>query len=165
MQSTPDTNASEDRFFPETLLTAEPEDGEPVAQDELRIQALLAPTSTSWLMTDFESFGPKHFSDLDSATFIIKADRLPQAMRCSCLAESRKCERAVGDQHYVVEWKVGSKYHLEPNENGEMVVGKGLPIKYKGYRKGGDGAIMTLCDKLVCIEGWRGDAPKPARNT
>jgi hypothetical protein len=85
-----------------------------------RITALVAPTTRSCL-GDWKSFTPLNFDNMKRRTFDVAADKLPKAVRCSCLLRSNVCKgstrehgyQEVGEAHYVVEWKMGSALGME----------------------------------------------------
>jgi hypothetical protein len=124
-------------------------------QSTFGITALVAPTTTE-TNVKYWSFGATELLGItETITLDIDAYKLPESVRCSCLATGLTCTAEKSKPHYLMEWMPGSVLATrEGSEGGDAEVEKeGRPRIYKGWCKNSERIDISETERLCCIEG------------
>jgi hypothetical protein len=91
----------------------------------------------------------------ETITFDIDADKLPESVRCSCLAAGLTCTAEKSKPHNLIEWMPGSVLDTgEGSEVGDAEVEKEKrPRIYKRWCKNNERIDISETERLRCIEG------------
>jgi hypothetical protein len=122
-----------------------------------RITALVAPATSQQYRSD-SSFSHADLLGIDETiTFDVDCHKIPENIRCSCLASGNKCIAEYLEEHYVMEWAAGSIMENEEVEIGGVIVRRekrGRPRIWEGWCKDGGMVYLGPTERMRCIEGY-----------
>ncbi|KAH6872159.1 hypothetical protein BKA58DRAFT_139862 [Alternaria rosae] len=122
-----------------------------------RITTLVAPATSQQYFSEYSFSHADLIGINETITFDVDCDKIPKAIRCSCLDSGRECKAEYLKEHYVVEWAAGSIMGNEEVEIGGETVRRekrGRPKIWQGWCKDGEMVYLSPTERLRCIEGY-----------
>jgi hypothetical protein len=122
-----------------------------------RITALVAPTTSQQYRSDSNFSHADLLGIEERITFDVDCDKVPEQLRCSCLASGNECTAKHLEVHYVMEWAAGSIMENEEVEIGGEIVRRekrGRPKIWEGWCKNGGLVYLGPTERMRCIEGY-----------
>jgi hypothetical protein len=122
-----------------------------------RITALVAPTTSEQYRSDSSFSHADLLFIRETITFDVDCDKIPEQIRCSCLASGNECTAKYQEEHWVVEWAAGSIMENEEVEIGGEIIRRekrGRPKIWEGWCKDGGMVYLGPTERIRCVEGY-----------